>query len=496
MASHWPPSLRVHLPVLALVLETAFILIFYFCASYDLKADIRISPAFQNVSVMVVFGFGFLLTFPKRYSLSSAGFGLLLVALGAQWALIVDGFLFSDGTVRINLRSLLTATMSAAAVLVSAGATLGKANPVQLACMAVVEVTVFTVSRWVAVEYLKVESHASLMYVHMFGAYFGLMVSWMLYSSSLSQNVEKEKSKPVSDMFAMLGTLFLWMFWPSFNSALIQNEAEQRVAVYNTYFAIAASAVAAFVLSMAASRDGKLSMAHIRSATLAGGIALGFSAPTIQHPWIAMVLGLGAGATSVLGLAFAQRSLDAALQLHDTCGVQYTFGWPSLFGGLAHAILIVIENRGSLTQMGYAALVEIGALSLSLAVALGAGLATGLLLTCKLCKPPPVTKYFDDQAYWTQKLSFNQHLGTEEGAATSLSLQFGENKKICSDGTETLAGSSLKQRGAPAVKSVTCLPKAAFAVAVSTHLSVGYCVDPRRIKEQHRAVRKLENVLF
>lgn len=400
MASQWPPSLRIHLPVLVLFLETAFILIFYFFASYDLRADISIYPAFQNVNVMVVFGFGFLLTFLKRYSLSSAGFGLLLVALGVQWALIVDGFLFS-GTVRINLRSILTATMSTSVVLVSAGAILGKANPIQLAYMAMVEVTVFTVNRWIAVEYLKVESRATMMYVHMFGAYFGLMVSSMLYSSSLSQNIEKERSKPTSDLFAMLGTLFLWMFWPSFNSVLIKNAAEKNVAVYNTYFAIAASAVVAFVLSAATNRDGKLSMAHIRGATLAGGIALGFSAPMIQDPWIAMALGLGAGVISVLGLAFIQKHLDTALQLHDTCGVHYTFGLPSLFGALAHTVLIIIRNRENLTQMGYSALMEIGILSLSMTMALGAGLATGLLLTCKLCKPPPVTKYFDDQAYWT-----------------------------------------------------------------------------------------------
>lgn len=53
--------------------------------------------------------------------------------------------------------SILTATMSTSVVLVSAGAILGKANPIQLAYMAMVEVTVFTVNRWIAVEYLKVQ---------------------------------------------------------------------------------------------------------------------------------------------------------------------------------------------------------------------------------------------------------------------------------------------------------------------------------------------------
>lgn len=81
------------------------------------------------------------------------------------------------------------------------------------------------------------------------------------------------------------GTLFLWMFWPSFNSALIQNEVERKVAVYNTYFASAASAVAAFALSIAASRDGKLSMVRETSP------AFSLAAPLPQPMGTAMVKG-------------------------------------------------------------------------------------------------------------------------------------------------------------------------------------------------------------
>ncbi|ETE68491.1 hypothetical protein L345_05715, partial [Ophiophagus hannah] len=369
MSSQYLPNLRIRLPVLLLLLEAALILIFGFFVSYDHSQILaRDYPVFQDVNLMVIFGFAYFLAFLHRYGFSSIGFNLLLAALGVH---------------------ILTAIMSITTVLISTGAILGKVNLMQLIWMAMIEVTVFTI-----------ESHVSVMHTHLFGAYFGLMVSWMLYHSSLSQKAEKERSRPISDMFAVLGTLFLWIFWPSFNSALITEEDKKRTAIYNTYFVMATSTIAAFSLSMATSKNGKLSMAHIQNATLAGGVALGFSASNIQQPWIAMVLGLAAGTISVLGMAYLQKHLDPAFNIHDTCGVLYTFGLPSLLGGIIHIIVILTNHSKNLSVFGYSALIEVGALSLSLFLSLFSGLLTGFILTCKLWKTPPVTKYFDDQVYW------------------------------------------------------------------------------------------------
>ncbi|KAL7980497.1 hypothetical protein Chor_001651 [Crotalus horridus] len=329
MSSQYPPSLRIRLPVLILLLEAALILVFGFFVSYEQSQNLtRDYPVFQDVSLMVIFGFAYFLAFLQRYGFSSIGFSLLLAALGVH---------------------ILTAIMSITTVLISTGAILGKANLMQLIWMDVVEVTVFTVNRWVAVTILQIQSHVSMMHAHLFGAYFGFMVSWTLYRSSLSRKAEKERSRPISDMFAVLGTLFLWILWPSFNSALIKEEDKKWTAIYNTYFVMATSTIAAFSLSVATSRNGKLSMAHIQNATLAGGIALGFSASDIQQPWIAMVLGLAAGTVSVLGTACLQERLDPALKIHDTCGVHYTFGLPSLLGGIIHVVLILTSHRENLS---------------------------------------------------------------------------------------------------------------------------------------------------
>ena len=59
------------------------------------------------------------------------------------------------------------------------------------------------------------------MYVHTFGAYFGLAASYFFQPKKA---IEDKKSRCEGDynsqLIAMIGTVFLFMFWPSFNGAL------------------------------------------------------------------------------------------------------------------------------------------------------------------------------------------------------------------------------------------------------------------------------------
>lgn len=50
-----------------------------------------------------------------------------------------------------------------------------------------------------------------------------------------------EGSSYTSDVFAMVGTIFLWVFWPSFNSALLDDITQQHRAILNTYLSLAAA---------------------------------------------------------------------------------------------------------------------------------------------------------------------------------------------------------------------------------------------------------------
>ncbi|KAJ1176525.1 hypothetical protein NDU88_001803 [Pleurodeles waltl] len=369
--------------------------------------------AFQDINVMIFLGFGFLFAFMRRYGFSGIAFNLLIAAVGVQWAVIMDGFLFrfQNWMMLINLMSIVTAAMSTASVLISAGVLLGKVNPVQLVFLTVFEVTAFSANRWVLTEFLKIESQVSMMYLFIFGTYFGLAIAWIQSRPIIGREIkrDKEKSEPISELFSMIGTLFLWMFFPTFNSMLTENLAEKQNAVYNTYYALAVSAVTAFAMSVMTNEKGKLNMMHIRNATLAGGVTISFSAYMINYPWIAMTLGLLAAMISILGFKSMQTCLDSVFQIHDTCGVHATFGLPALLGGISHVILLLTAQWAgdfttlgyqALVEGGYQALVEVGAIFFTLFLSIGGGLFTGINLKCKIWRPPQEWNYFDDQCYW------------------------------------------------------------------------------------------------
>ena len=55
-------------------------------------------------------------------------------------------------------------------------------------------------------------------------------------------------------MYCFKGTLFLWLFWPSFNGALAAGNSQYR-AIINTYFSMTGSVISTFIFS--AVFDGK-----------------------------------------------------------------------------------------------------------------------------------------------------------------------------------------------------------------------------------------------
>ena len=310
----------------------------------------RAYTMFMDVHVMIFVGFGFLMTFLRKYGHSSVGLNFLVAAFVLQWYLLCGGFFeqaFASAEelhgadrfhkIKLSLGSLLLADFAAAAVLITFGALLGKVTPLQLLLVAFVEIVVFSVNENILYQLGIMDVGGSIV-VHLFGAYFGLATSWVLSSSTAFDNADNS-SVYHSDLFAMVGTTFLWVYWPSF-VASPAGPLDQERAIVATSLSLAASCVAAFVLSMWL-RGGRFSMVDVQNATLAGGVAIGTAANLhVCTPATAVVIGTLGGALSVIGYTKVQPFLEAKLSLHDTCGVNNLHGMPAILAAIASAIIV------------------------------------------------------------------------------------------------------------------------------------------------------------
>ncbi|NWQ60376.1 RHAG protein, partial [Neopipo cinnamomea] len=355
---------------------------------------------FQDVHVMIFVGFGFLMTFLKKYGFSSVGINMLIAAFGLQWGTLMQGFWhMHGGKIQVDFKSMINADFSTATALISFGAVLGKTTPIQMLILTILEITIFACNEHLVTEVLQATDVGASMTIHAFGAYFGLAVTLVLYRPGLKNKHENDESTYHSDMFAMIGTLFLWLFWPSFNSA-IAHGGGVATAIINTYYSLAACTIITFALSSLVDKRGKFSMVLIQNATLAGGVAVGTCADLNIHPFGAMCIGVLAGIVSVLGFHFLSPLLESKLNIQDTCGVHNLHGLPGILGGIAGIIVTAItgEETGQGVQLTPGK--QAAALGSTLGIALVGGALTGAILKLPFLGQVSDQNCFDDSVFW------------------------------------------------------------------------------------------------
>jgi ammonium transporter Rh len=135
----------------------------------------------------------------------------------------------------------------------------------------------------------------------------------------------------------MIGTIFLYAYWPSFNGALGSGTYIHRAAI-NTYLSIACSVIASIVVSKLL-HGGKLNMEIVLNASLAGGVAIGSAADIVVTPCGSMIAGFIVGCISSVGFVHFSAFVKKHLVLHDTCGVLNLHGIPGIIGALISAIV-------------------------------------------------------------------------------------------------------------------------------------------------------------
>merc|ERR1711935_849816 len=236
-------------------------------------------------------------------------------------------------------------------VLISFGAVLGKVNSFQLLTMATIEVIFYGMNVGLGQKELHAVDMGGSMYVHTFGAYFGLACSWMLGPKKIADNNPNIGASYNSNLFAAIGTVFLWMFWPSFNGALATGNSQHRVVV-NTVLALSASTMGAYFVSAMLNR-GLFKMEDCLNATLTGGVIIG--------------------------------SIAAAAASTTVYGDQLSEIFPELEKG---------RSQGS--QGGYQMLCLFSTLSISIV----SGLLTGMIIRAPFFMGPKPEDCFDDEKWW------------------------------------------------------------------------------------------------
>ena len=159
----------------------------------------------------------------------------------------------------------------------------------------------------------------------------------------------------LSDLVSMIGTLFLYAYWPSFNAALGSGTFIHRATI-NTYLAISCSCIASIVVSKLA-HNGKLNMEIVLNASVSGGVAIGSAADLVTTPAGAMIAGFITGVISANGFVYLSPFVKKHLLLHDTCGVFNLHAIPGVIGALISAIVAsrIGETFGDNIQGDYPA---------------------------------------------------------------------------------------------------------------------------------------------
>jgi len=307
-------------------------------------------PAFQDINVMMLIGFAFLMTFIRSYAWSSIAYTFFLNAYITQLYILLFAFWEKvwagnwSSNVSMDITTLIGCSYAVGSVLVAAGGVIGRCGPKDLLIIMTIHMIGYTLNEKLVFTSIGMIDAGGSATIHTYGAYYGLTVCLVL--AKKAKPITNIKISYISNITAFIGSLFLWIYWPSFNYGLVaQNSFEQNLIVVNTVLALTGSVLGTYAVSALGFGRG-LEMENILNATLAGGVVIGAPCQFIYRPGVALFIGCSTGMISALCFHHLTPKLLDCLGLYDTCGIHNLHGIPGVLGGIWSAIIIAFYNTG------------------------------------------------------------------------------------------------------------------------------------------------------
>ena len=354
------------------------ILLFFFTAnlfaqsseSGDLSSVLQVQQYDRAIHIMamLLIGFGFLMVFVKKYGRSALTATFLLVSVSLPLYMSIKGLgIFEE---KGEIEQFILAEFGAASLLIATGAILGRIKIYQYMILGLLFIPFYMLNELIVVDdYFgfvgKVADTGGSIVIHAFGALFGVAAAISLTSKKdMEVTIESDAT---TDKYSVLGSMVLWVFWPSFCAALVP-VAEIPHTVVNVFIALCGSTIATYIASVMI--RGKACIADIANAALAGGVAIGSTCDYASHPQ-AMIIGAVAGIISTVGFAILQDKQQKFHKIIDTCGVSNLHGIPGIFGGLS--AIVVVDGLDIAAQLK--------GIVVTVIIAIVAGLLSGKIIS-------------------------------------------------------------------------------------------------------------------
>ena len=331
----------------------------------DEKEEDNIYHFFKDVHIMLFIGFGMLYTMLKDHQWSSIALVLFMNIISMEFSFFCyylwsKAFRINDNNewmsqIPLNFNTLTEIDFNSATVIITLGAIIGKLTIAQYFLICIFETFFSSLNYFICFYEIVAIDNGGSLYIHTFGGIFGVVVSIILFCreteySKISNNPHLN-SDYYSNLFSFIGSIFLWLLFPSFNVANIQinnkNNGENPInikeilryrGIVNTYLSMMGSLISCFVFSPMFHK-GKIKIEHLLNASYVGGIIIGGCCTICSSAWGAILIGFIGGSISVLCL-WKLKSIFKNNKLEDTFGVLHTFAIPGILGGFLTCIFI------------------------------------------------------------------------------------------------------------------------------------------------------------